>query len=425
MQVISLKKVTYVISLLIVFFLPFPKKIIPPLIILLFISWLFESPIRNKFSNIKFKSVFFLSIIFYTIHIIGLLYTENIKAGLFDLEVKLTLFLFPLFFVSVSNIFREKFNYILLSFLTGNLLAAIICFIIAFYNAFNYLFYCSLSTGFSIGIKPISELYYHNFYYGMLSKFMHPTYFSMYLIFCICIIFYFFNNKIYCKTLLKKLILISLVLFFLITIYFLSSRAGQLTCIVVFTINIFLLKFTFIKNKLLKYAFLSFLSIFVIIASLSNDRFLNAVKQSYLLFFPKDLNSQKLSNDRIILWQVSYELAKENIIFGVGTGDIKNELKKKYNKYNITDAINSEYNSHNQYLETFIGQGIIGFITLLILLGFPFIYGIRKKNYLLVSFIIIISINFLFESALNNQAGVVFFSFFYCFCSTLNFSNKI
>ncbi|MFH2143882.1 MAG: hypothetical protein ABIJ97_15770, partial [Bacteroidota bacterium] len=96
--------------------------------------------------------------------------------------------------------------------------------------------------------------------------------------------------------------------------------------------------------------------------------------------------------------------------YGVGIGDVKNELIDQYLKNNNFNLAEQKLNAHNQYLETTIGLGITGVAILIIVLFIPFF---RKKNYILYSFLILIIVNFLFESMLNTQAGVTFFAFFY------------
>lgn len=87
----------------------------------------------------------------------------------------------------------------------------------------------------------------------------------------------------------------------------------------------------------------------------------------------------------------------------------------------MTGAIENKLNVHNQFLETMLGQGLPG-ITLLFLLFFVgLIHSIKNKNWLFFTFILLVGFNYLFESMLNTQAGVVFFGFFfYYFASNIN-----
>ena len=65
---------------------------------------------------------------------------------------------------------------------------------------------------------------------------------------------------------------------------------------------------------------------------------------------------------RFEIWKVTTDLISNNFILGVGAGDIKPELNKKYseNPEFLEEAINNHFNVHNQYLETWLGQGLLG-----------------------------------------------------------------
>jgi O-antigen ligase len=115
--------------------------------------------------------------------------------------------------------------------------------------------------------------------------------------------------------------------------------------------------------------------------------------------------------DRILIWESSLELIQEQSIFGVGTGDVKDALLKKYEENGIVNALNRKLNAHNQYLQTAITLGLPGIIILLSGLVFAFILAVRRQNLLLLLFSVVVSFNFLVESMLERQAGVVFYSF--------------
>ena len=121
--------------------------------------------------------------------------------------------------------------------------------------------------------------------------------------------------------------------------------------------------------------------------------------------------------DRIPIWMISSEVIQENLIIGVGSGDVSDALLKKYKIYKLQSLESNKYNTHNQYLETFIAVGLIGFIIFILWLFYPLFLkrNYTKRNFLILIFIGIISINFLFETALNTISGVIFIAFFYSF----------
>ena len=128
-----------------------------------------------------------------------------------------------------------------------------------------------------------------------------------------------------------------------------------------------------------------------------------------------DINAEEIassSGERLLIWWYSFEITNDNLLFGVGTGDVKDKLLDKYREKQMYNALGLKLNAHNQYLETTLALGVIGLIVLLLILVLPAMYGMERKHYLLLIFLILIAFNFLFESMLETQAGVVFYAFF-------------
>jgi hypothetical protein len=83
---------------LIAFFMPLYGKALPPLIALLLLNWLVEGHFRRKYEDLKKNWYIFLisPVLFYLMHLVGMTYSTNYAFGWFDMEVKLSLFVFPL-----------------------------------------------------------------------------------------------------------------------------------------------------------------------------------------------------------------------------------------------------------------------------------------------------------------------------------------
>jgi O-antigen ligase len=388
-----------------VLLLPVARKIIPTLLVLLFVTWLLEGNFFVKWENFKKTKLALILPAFFVLHILGLCYAGNLKSGFFDLEVKLSLFFIPIVFVSNNEYYKNKINKILLFFIVGNIIEALFClggsFINLFYKYSPYVIGCFKND-------PISFIN-DNFTYHFLSKSFHPSYFSMYCALCLQILIYFLYYNIYKSH--KKLQYAS-ILFFIFFIFLLSSKAGIITI----TILIFVNTFLFFKKK--KVFFVSSLLIFLLtillFATLKfNQRIIYIISQ--LKTTSINEKNIKTTEDRLLIWYNSIEIIKEHPIIGVGTGNVKDELLEVYRRNNMQKAILNNYNAHNQFLETFIALGFVGFSMLIVILIIPLINAIKKRDVLLLAFIVIISINFMFESMLNTQAGVVFFAFFYSF----------
>lgn len=401
----------FLLTLLFVLVLPLKKELATPVLILWFLLWLIKGNYFRDFKQSKKLWFFFSLVLFYFLHVFGMLNTTNVSSGMFDLEVKLSLLFFPLVFVSAVSYTHKFFNRILGMFVVGNTIAAIICICVAFYRSIYFI------DG-SFVFNPIAERLFEgrmisefNFFYERFSCLNHTSYFSMYLVFSIVILNYFIDKKIYFGKASLRFFYYILIPFFLLILFLISSKAG-------IAIVILLMLIITIMRILKKKSFVNFLMFFLIIvfsivAVKYNTRVTTGVNQIKATIEKTDNNNVKLQNDRFLIWEKSLDIIKDNFIFGVGTGDYTDELMKVFKKNNMNEAFSHQYNSHNQYIDTFIGLGIIGLINIVFLFVYPCIYAFQRKQYLFIYFLLIMNINFLFESMLNRQAGVIFYAFFF------------
>ena len=98
---------------------------------------------------------------------------------------------------------------------------------------------------------------------------------------------------------------------------------------------------------------------------------------------------------------------KNNLFFGVGTGDYNDELIAYNKSKNNQGVVKEELNSHNQFLNTSVQLGMIGLIVLLMLFISSFLNSEKQLWQTLVLFVLFL--NFLVESFIETQAGIVLF----------------
>jgi O-antigen ligase len=96
----------------------------------------------------------------------------------------------------------------------------------------------------------------------------------------------------------------------------------------------------------------------------------------------------------------------------VGTGDIKDELKKVYKEREYIYPYERNYNAHNQYLQTWAALGTIGLLSLLGIFGLCVLEGLFRGNYFFFLLTVNVAVACVTESILEVQAGVVFLTFF-------------
>ncbi|MBA3971988.1 MAG: O-antigen ligase family protein, partial [Bacteroidetes bacterium] len=114
---------------------------------------------------------------------------------------------------------------------------------------------------------------------------------------------------------------------------------------------------------------------------------------------------------RFEFWKAAVGIIKENLLIGVGTGDIAKAFELQYDKMNSPLHKEWRLRSHNQYLSIAVAFGILGLLWFLITLFYPMFILNKQFDYLYVTFLIIATISFLTEDTLETQAGVTFFAF--------------
>lgn len=123
---------------------------------------------------------------------------------------------------------------------------------------------------------------------------------------------------------------------------------------------------------------------------------------------------------RWVYWQTAFNIIKDNMIFGVGTGDVQDAFDEKHQKSSI---ISEKYwrRSHNQYITYFVTFGVLGGCYFLFFLLYPIVKLKQYQDYLYLCFISIIMFSMLTEDTLETQVGITFFAYF----NTLLISKKI
>lgn len=123
-----------------------------------------------------------------------------------------------------------------------------------------------------------------------------------------------------------------------------------------------------------------------------------------------DANGHSLTQ-RFEYWKVAVNIIKDNLLFGVGTGDVQSSFDEYYVKMNSKLDVKWRLHSHNQYLSIAVAFGLTGFLWFIITLFYPMIKMKMTFDYLYISFFIIAIISFFTEDTLETQAGVTFYAF--------------
>lgn len=118
---------------------------------------------------------------------------------------------------------------------------------------------------------------------------------------------------------------------------------------------------------------------------------------------------------RIEFIKASFGIIKDNILLGVGTGDIANAFADYYEDTNSKLRPEYRFRSHNQYLAITVAFGVLGLFWFLFSLLYPYFADKKNRNYIYFVFLFIMMLSMLTEDTIETQIGVTLFAFFNSF----------
>jgi len=227
---------------------------------------------------------------------------------------------------------------------------------------------------------------------------LHHTYLSMFILTFVnyCFVQIITNKEN--KSIGPKIFFFVLTVISVVLMYLLDSKVGMLIFLILFIVHS--LPELSKKNR---WYYVSFLLLILVVLSL----FTNKVNVNYL----------RALDFRLEIWEVSFKIFEDNPVFGdlsLPEKDIINYNHYLNGKYYYLD---SDLNSHNQYLSILMRFGFIGFLIL-------FFYGVnvfRKTNPKtqrldvreFFGFLIISLIVCYIENILDRHHGIVYITIFY------------
>ena len=327
------------------------------IIVLICVLWLISGHYKYKCQQIISNKLMLASIIFFLLHLVGLIWTEDLSWGLHIVH-KMWYFigLFPILFTIVR---KDYIKHYVFAFLIA----------IAITEVVSYLVWFEL-------VVPFKNATVSN-----------PTPFMSHISYnpIICFAIYLVSEEIFFNKNLNK-IQFSFYSFFAITMtinmFITGGRAGQ----VMFFAAIAILVFQFFNKEKIK----SLLVIIFLIPGIfftayqASDMFKVRVNSAiddvvnyelgiatYNQKKPKEwvFDFQKYVNtpvgERLTYAIYSWQIIKLNPIIGVGTGDFKHEYKKISERSSTTAKMPNTTHPHNMYNLVLTQLGIIGFISFL------------------------------------------------------------
>ncbi len=318
---------------------------------------------------------------FFILSLISLTYSYHLDEGLFKIEKRLALLAVPIILGSVRSV---PFGSII-KYFTFSCIAL---------TAFLFL---SNIIEVLQGVDNADAWHYSHFTKRVN---IHPAYLALYLVF---IHLYYLNLSLISwkrLSIKKKTVLFTLLIYLMFFIFFLQAR---MALVILITGSLLLIFTSNGKQYFLK---LSAVVLTIVICGLL------FVRAQY--FYNRFLDTSDDLHFRINQWKAATCVFIQNPLIGVGVGDSQYELDLCYLTTDLELAIDRAYNTHNQYLDILISNGLLGLLIWIIMLLYSVRYAWATNNFYLLSFIFLIAVAFITENLLNTQKGIVFFSLFYC-----------
>jgi O-Antigen ligase. len=375
--------------------IPFSTRINNFSYVPLLIGWLGESTWSEKISNLKRRRFILLLVLYYLFSLLTLFYSDNVGFGLKVLETQIKMVVFPILMSSAASLTAKRIDQIKKTWTFSIVLLTIGLLVYAFLQyletgSTHYFFYHDLTDP----LFNLNAIYLANFLalaglfvvYSDWSKNATAVVIFKTGIILFTIVMIFMLSAL-------SVIIFVFALTFLLSIQWLSARLGAW------------------KAAMTGFVMIGFLGLLILTIPYTQSKISKLSDLSYKMDYPDSLwNSATI---RLAIGKCGLDVAKENFLMGTGVGDEMDKLFESYRKNSFNEGIRCEYNLHNQYLSSFVIGGVILFAMLVVMMGYPLMEAVRKKNYLMMSFLILILLTFLTENFLRLHKGVSFFSFFY------------
>jgi O-antigen ligase len=152
-----------------------------------------------------------------------------------------------------------------------------------------------------------------------------------------------------------------------------------------------------------------------------NKRFDDVVTNTQI-----DSNKEKKLNNavsqRSFIYKNAGELIAKNLVFGAGTGDVKNVVQEFYLEKGVN--FKTYLNPHNQFIQIAVSIGVVGLIFFILML-LLFSWHFWNKGGLVILFSIgMLCVYMMTESIIERQQGVHFVAFYLMWLSAFKTIKK-
>lgn len=372
------------------FALPLAPHVLPLLLAVVIATFVIDSgPWSHRpLIHVDWRAPSTWLLLYFALHVLGMCWTTNTGFGWFDIGIKLPLLVIPLLALlpGVRPVGRDA---VLLSFCFGSAMAVLLFLVVAVIRFFG-----PGSTGME------------EFLSSRFSPGIHPSYFAWYLSTALVVLLIGGAGMRLPRS-WRLMLLLVLCLGTVLT----QSRMGWFSLPVVL---VWALAHGW-ADRWLRRVLLALLVATVAAGSLLTLLSPGVRARMVDLVDAVSGSREDASQSaaiRTVVWRSAVEVAKANLPWGTGTGDVKDELVKRYDADGAHKASEQRLNAHSQFLQSLVALGLPGLLALLMALVLPFASpGTGHAGALRRAALLIMTMNLAVESMLEVQAGVLFGAF--------------
>ncbi|MGO3184534.1 MAG: O-antigen ligase family protein [Aequorivita sp.] len=342
--------------------------------------------------------------LFYGVCLISVFYSEDRDYAMKMIGRLVPFIIFPLVFAILPPLKKDRYPKLMKVFIGTLVVLCVYSHIVvliklfnnhdSLYNIFNsHYSYLSLSEG-TIGL--------------------HSTYYAYLIIIATMFVVNFLLNE---KRLRLRILYFVLIGYFTFFVFHLSAR---LPIAVLFLFYNLAIIYYFIKQKQVFKGIIFLIALYLVSGVfVYNVRITRYRFQQLTEFTYSDGTHYEDGKNKQLQWQSGIE-ANNNFLLGNGIGDANQSIFDSYINNGLNDYAEKEYNAHNQYIQTYVGMGIIGLLALLLIFSFFLLEFYKMRFPLGFVFLLLTSILYITESFLERQHGIVTLVFFVCFFMVQN-----
>lgn len=381
--------------MLIALTMPFDNNYNSYSIIAFGVASIFSNTLRDKQANLRANLVgWLLPITYFAWTLLNFWLDKSALRSGKIIEGNVSLLAFPLLLGSMDRISRLRLKRVAIAFAFSNIAGSFYCLYKAYYaykgfhNYIGMFFYHALSE--HIGINAI--------------------YYAMYCLFCIILLadFFVFNKTTLAAWLAAILTILYLSLFMLLLA---SKMFIFLLCLTV----ICGVGYACIRYRRIGLGFTALavfvIGLFVLLNKLPYTK--TRIEETKIKKYEGREDNFNGMAVREVLWKSALDLIKSNpSVKGMGHFTAQDSLREKYTEAGFLVGSKDNFNTHNQYLYTWLCYGYAGLALLLSFFLYFTLTAYKKRTFSGLALGILFIIANLTECMMETQKGIVFFLFF-------------